>query len=39
LIDLDNWLSERYRIVTPPDVADLLDEEAGRPLAAEEERG
>ncbi|MFB3920320.1 MAG: DNA gyrase inhibitor YacG [Terriglobia bacterium] len=39
LIDLDNWLSERYRITTAPDDAEAPTEGTTAPQAAEEDRG
>jgi endogenous inhibitor of DNA gyrase (YacG/DUF329 family) len=38
LLDLDNWLSERYRISTPVEV-DALDDLATPDIADEENEG
>jgi len=39
LIDLDRWLSERYRIPAAADTAETPMEGAPAPQAAEEDRG
>ena len=39
LIDLDSWLSERYRIPAAADSAEAPLEGAAAPQAAEEDRG
>lgn len=39
LIDLDNWLSERYRIAVASDTEEATMEGAAAPQAAEEDRG
>jgi endogenous inhibitor of DNA gyrase (YacG/DUF329 family) len=39
LIDLDNWLSERYRIAVADNTAEAKLEGAAAPKAAEEDRG
>lgn len=39
LIDLDRWLSERYRIPAADDTAEAVMEGAAAPQAAEEDRG
>ncbi len=39
LIDLDNWLSERYRVSTPVAAPDRAHPEEGSPRDAKEERG
>ncbi len=39
LIDLDNWLSDRYRVSTPVEAPDRAHPAEGRERDAKEERG